>query len=264
MTTNYPNSLDAFTLKTDGIDDVMAADINNLQDAILAVETALYSGDGWMEFSPTLTYNSFSGIIGIFKIVGDVTSIFRRKRPIKLVQSGNTKYFYVVSSSYAAPDTTVTITGGSDYTLANEAISGVKVGISDNPAGFPWSGGHIALKTPLGSTSWDGDTFSTTAKTLIDLSSVFGAPDNITEAQVRFLAWDSGSGASTDCWIGASPNNIANNISLACWLAGNPNSIRTDVSSFVACDSNGDIYYQIKATGAGTLTAYMFILSFTL
>lgn len=37
----YPNSLDTFTTKTDGIDDVMAADINSIQSAVKAVETEL-------------------------------------------------------------------------------------------------------------------------------------------------------------------------------------------------------------------------------
>lgn len=37
----YPNSLDSFTTKTDGIDDVMASDINSIQSAVEAVETEL-------------------------------------------------------------------------------------------------------------------------------------------------------------------------------------------------------------------------------
>lgn len=41
MPTNYPAALDSFTTKVDGVDDVMAADINKLQDAILALQTKL-------------------------------------------------------------------------------------------------------------------------------------------------------------------------------------------------------------------------------
>lgn len=37
----YPNSVDTFTTKTDGIDDVMAEDINSIQSAVEAVETEL-------------------------------------------------------------------------------------------------------------------------------------------------------------------------------------------------------------------------------
>jgi hypothetical protein len=41
MTTLYPGSLDTFTDKTDGIDYNLAADINNLQDSVEAVEGEL-------------------------------------------------------------------------------------------------------------------------------------------------------------------------------------------------------------------------------
>ena len=37
----YPGSLDSYTVNTDGIDDVMAVDVNELQSAIVAIETKL-------------------------------------------------------------------------------------------------------------------------------------------------------------------------------------------------------------------------------
>jgi hypothetical protein len=43
MATNYPGSLDSYTAKTDGVDVIMAAHVNNMQDAIVAVETELGS-----------------------------------------------------------------------------------------------------------------------------------------------------------------------------------------------------------------------------
>jgi len=40
MSTNFPDTaIDSFTDKTDNVDDVMAADVNNLQDAVVAIET---------------------------------------------------------------------------------------------------------------------------------------------------------------------------------------------------------------------------------
>ncbi|HBA91112.1 MAG TPA: hypothetical protein DCZ08_04860 [Anaerolineaceae bacterium] len=44
---SYPNTLDTFTPKTDGIHDVMAADINNLQDAVAAIEQSHISPGDW-------------------------------------------------------------------------------------------------------------------------------------------------------------------------------------------------------------------------
>jgi len=39
MATNYPGTIDSPTTKTDNVDNVMAADINNVQDAVVALET---------------------------------------------------------------------------------------------------------------------------------------------------------------------------------------------------------------------------------
>lgn len=41
MPTNFPTSLDSFANKVDGVDTVQAAHVNNLQDAVVAIETKL-------------------------------------------------------------------------------------------------------------------------------------------------------------------------------------------------------------------------------
>jgi len=41
MTTNYHGSLDSYTTKVDGVDDVVAAHVNDLQDAVVAIEGVL-------------------------------------------------------------------------------------------------------------------------------------------------------------------------------------------------------------------------------
>jgi len=41
MAINYPTSLDSFSDKTDNVDDVMAVDINNVQDGVEALETKM-------------------------------------------------------------------------------------------------------------------------------------------------------------------------------------------------------------------------------
>lgn len=88
--------------------------------------------DGWISRGDTWTYASAS----TFTVSGDVTSIFQKGRKLKLTQT-TVKYFYVVSSSYSAPNTTVTITGGSDYTLVSAAITNNYYSYATTPAGFP-------------------------------------------------------------------------------------------------------------------------------
>lgn len=41
MSTTFPTSVDSYTAKTNGVDTVQAAHINNLQDAVVAIETVL-------------------------------------------------------------------------------------------------------------------------------------------------------------------------------------------------------------------------------
>jgi hypothetical protein len=109
----------------------------------------------------------------------------------------------------------------------------------------------VPLTTPLTSTSWDGDAFSTTGKTLIDLASTFtGVPDNIKAVLLRADIRDSGA-AATDAWLVLSPNNTNyEGIALSC-VPANDRWLRSTVP--IPCNADGNIYYQCSATGAGTL-----------
>lgn len=114
--------------------------------------------------------------------------------------------------------------------------------------------GFVPLTTSLTSTSWDGDSYSTTAKTLIDLSAVFGAPAGIKAVLFRVLVRDSGA-STTDCWINLGLTNVsATGVGLRCMPANDRWSEGTVV---VPCDANGDIYYQIGASGASTMDVYL-------
>jgi len=87
---------------------------------------------GWIPVSDTWTYASATS----FKITGkDVRYRFPKGTKIKLTNSG-TKYFYVVATAFST-DTTITITGGSDYNLASATISGQAYSYAAAPQGFP-------------------------------------------------------------------------------------------------------------------------------
>ena len=111
----------------------------------------------------------------------------------------------------------------------------------------------VALTSPLTSTSWDGDAFSTTAKTQIDLSSVFSVPAGVRMINAKVEIRDSGS-AGNVCWLILSPNDTA---SEGCIIrcTGLPNDTWTSEMMCVPCDANGDVYYQIQASGASALDA---------
>ena len=108
------------------------------------------------------------------------------------------------------------------------------------------------LQVPLTSTSWDGDARSTTARTLIDLSAVFGAPAGIKAILVKVTIRDSGSAAG-DYSFNLTPASGSGEIAFASRCSGLPNDSYTTEAGIVPCDANGDVYYQIVASGASTM-----------
>jgi len=89
--------------------------------------------DGWTsKTGETWTYASKT----TFTVAGDLTGVYIPGAKIRMHQSGY-KYFYVISSSYSSPNTTVTVTAGSTYTIANATISNGAISYSDTAAGFP-------------------------------------------------------------------------------------------------------------------------------
>lgn len=118
--------------------------INELNDAVLAEHNAdgthsditadsvaIKGGDqeqGWIGITETLTYASATTIT----IATGGASRYQKGDKLKLTQT-TAKYFYIVNVA----DTLLTITGGSDYTLANAAITSPFLSRIENPFGFP-------------------------------------------------------------------------------------------------------------------------------
>lgn len=95
-------------------------------------QTPNAASDGWISSSDTWVYASAT----TFTISGvDRTSVFTKGTRIKLTQT-TAKYFVVVSSSFST-NTTVTITAGTDYSLANAAITSPFYSYQVNPQGYP-------------------------------------------------------------------------------------------------------------------------------
>jgi hypothetical protein len=89
------------------------------------------AADGWTADTNTWTYASAS----TFTVSGDLTAIFQTGTKLKFTQT-TTKYAVVISSSYSAPNTTVTIAVNTDYTIANAAITSPNYSYLENPQGW--------------------------------------------------------------------------------------------------------------------------------
>jgi hypothetical protein len=142
---------------------------------------------------------------------------------------------------------------GTYLPIAGKAADADKLdGLDSTDFGRP-----VFLTTPLTSTDWDGDAYSTTLKTKIDLSSVFSVPAGVRAVLVQLLARDSGSAASTKIFFGISPNNTDASCPVMAVGRGLPNDTLVYVSGVCPCDANGDIYYQIVASGSGTMDCWI-------
>ena len=85
--------------------------------------------DGWISVSETWTYASATTIT----VPSGATAIYAKGDKIRLKQGGGYKYFYVVGVT----DTVLTVTGGSDYTVANSTITDNYYSHASSPIGFP-------------------------------------------------------------------------------------------------------------------------------
>jgi hypothetical protein len=115
--------------------------------------------------------------------------------------------------------------------------------------------------TPLTSTSFDGDSFSDTAKTKIDLSTAFGAPAGINAIYAFIMVRDSGS-AGEWAYLILSPLDIADNGQKFGMQVAN--DTWQTYHAIIPCDANGDIYYQVYATGLTTFDIYLEIYGYWL
>lgn len=126
-----------------GVTSAIQTQLNNLPQA-----------DGWTPANETWTYASAT----TFTVTGDVTAKYQKGDKIKLTQT-TAKYFYIVSVSFSG-STTITITGGTDYTLANAAITSPFYSKTNFPQGFPAR--HNYTPTYTGSASMTYTSVTTT------------------------------------------------------------------------------------------------------
>lgn len=112
--------------------------LSTLQKILLA--------DGWISAGETWTYGSASDPEFTFTIAGvDLTTKYYAGMRIKLTQT-TAKYFIITKVAFST-DTTVTIYGGTDYDLANAAITSPYYSTAKAPAGFPLAPNYWTVST---------------------------------------------------------------------------------------------------------------------
>lgn len=163
MSTSFPTSLDAYVrpLLTDQQNSPSHSGVHdNVYDAVEAVQakvgidssavttshdyklssvtgtTKASPTDGWIPAGETWVYASADDPTFTFTIAGvDLTTKYYAGMKIKLTQT-TAKYFIITKVAFST-DTTITIYGGTDYDLANAAITSPFYSTSRSPAAFP-------------------------------------------------------------------------------------------------------------------------------
>ena len=96
---------------------------------------------GWVDASDeTWTYVSYAAPTGIFNINGNVTAKYWPGMRMRLTQSASVRYGIIVAvGTFAGGVTPITVYFGTDYALANAAITAQAYSFGRAPFGFPSS-----------------------------------------------------------------------------------------------------------------------------
>jgi len=92
---------------------------------------------GWTPAGETWTYASADDPTYTFTITGDQTGKYSAGMKIKCTNAAATVYGIITKVAYSSPNTTVTMYGGTDYNLADSAITNPYYSCMKAPQGFP-------------------------------------------------------------------------------------------------------------------------------
>jgi hypothetical protein len=114
-----------------------------------ATYTDLTLANGWIPVSITWTRTGNH----TFTISGDVTAVYRKCAKVRYKDGGAFEYGVITSSSYGAPNTTVTLVTNTDYTMAAATITDKYISYIENPEGFPAKFNFTSTVTYSGGTT---------------------------------------------------------------------------------------------------------------
>jgi hypothetical protein len=93
--------------------------------------------DGWTADTNTWTYSSVDGHTSVVTVNADLTGVIQAGDRIKFTNNSTTFYGIVsITPTYSAPNTTITIYGGTTYAVANSTITAPSYSHQKSPFGF--------------------------------------------------------------------------------------------------------------------------------
>ena len=242
----YSLNANEYQVKIDATDGKLYAASGDVTLDKFGINLKILDGPGnqirWLESSTGSKYMAFSGFFSGAKYSNPTLSI-KSDRYYNTTWGWYDGRIELTTTDIAGLNHGITLFGENIYLLGKAFL---------NSDSYPLNT-FVPLNSRLTSTSWDGDAYSTTAKTKIDLSAVFGLPAGIKAVYARIQANDSASANTSGLYVLLSPNDTSGHAPLVVRPSGLPNDYVVDQAGIVPCDANGDIYYQIAASGTGTM-----------
>lgn len=130
---NYPMIIYWDSLEKNAGDPALIPDYIASPYFVRGFDISPISWDGWLEAKETWTRTGdFT-----FTISGNVTAKYPKGTRIRYKQGGSYEYGTVISASYSAPNTTITLATNDDYAMAAGAITDNYYSYIETPQGFP-------------------------------------------------------------------------------------------------------------------------------
>lgn len=225
-----------------------------------AVWRQIYPADsGWIEVFETWTYASADAPTFTFTVVGDKSTKYYPGMRIKLTQT-TVKYFIITKVVYSSPNTTITVYGGTDYTLANAAIIYPYYSSAKAPAGFPLDPAKWTV-TVTDSTQRSKTTdISDSTWYNIDAAAQISVPIGIWN--VSYMVYGSSSVTATPAWhavrvcLSSSSNSCSDNLSLRehLVLTDLDNNILSVATIKVVTTAKTTYYVNIQCSASTAIT----------
>lgn len=198
---------------------------------------------GWIPADETWVYASADAPTFTFTIAGvDKTTKYYPGMKVKLTQT-TAKYFIITAVAFST-DTTITLYGGTDYVLANAAITVPTFSLGKSPAGFPldpmkWSVSvtdvtQRAQASPVSGTWYNLGTISITI------------PIGIWRVnyQVAGQTNDTNSSAGEVFTTLSTANNSESDVDFTCWMFG---SFGSGLAASIVHTVNRDKFLTLAA-----------------
>jgi len=223
------------------------------------IEACCTEPTGWLSAGENWTFASADSPTFTFTISGDKSAKYSPGMRIKLTQT-TVKYFIITKVVYSSPNTTVTVYGGTDYTLANGAIIYPYYSSAKAPAGFPLDPTKWTV-TVTDSTRRSKTTYiSDSTWYNIDAAARISVPVGVWN--VSYMVYGSSSVTATPTWhsarvcLSSSSNSCSDNLSLQehLVLTDLDNNILSVATIKVVTTAKTTYYVNIQCSASTAIT----------